>query len=146
MSRQRCPHEGGTLAAHRRGRVDASNATHVDSCAVCGAAIAADRALALLAGSAEDTRPFPSAAALRLEADLRREERRLAGRARASLGLHAGALALSVALLAAVWVMEAGPRSSPWSLGGAGSLCAIVVVAISIWNLFRSADESAVPS
>jgi hypothetical protein len=108
--------------------------------------VAADRALARIASAvAEDAGPFPSAAALRLEGDLRLEERRLARRARVVIGLHAGALALSLALLAAVRFLELGLDARASTFGSAGSVCAIVAVAISIWNLFRTADELAVP-
>jgi anti-sigma factor RsiW len=143
MSHRGCPSESGTLAAHRRGAVDASIAAHVASCADCAAAIAVDRALALIA-AAEDPGPYPAATALRLEGELRTEERRLARRGRVLIALQGGGLALSLALLASVRVVEAG--SSPSLFGGAGSICAIVTVAISIWNLFRTADELALPS
>jgi anti-sigma factor RsiW len=145
MNRRACPKATETLTSFRRGRVDASIASHVETCAACEAALAADRALALVA-AVEDAGPFPSAAVLRLESELRREEERVARRGRVLLGLHAGALVLSLALLAAVRLVEMGGDARSSTLGGTGSLCAIVVVAISIWNLFRTADESAVPS
>jgi hypothetical protein len=105
---------------------------------------AMDRALALLAID-QDARPFPSAAAVRLESELRLEERRIARRACLVVGLHAGALTLCLSLLAAVFVLEPAPVSQRATFGGAGSLCAAVAVVICIWNLFRCADESAVP-
>jgi hypothetical protein len=120
-------------------------AAHTASCTSCSEAVASDRAMALLA-VVDDAGSFPSAAALRLEGELLSEERRLARRVHVLVALHAGALAVSLALLATVRLVElrADARASTW--GGAGSVCALVVVAISIWNLFRSADESAVPS
>jgi hypothetical protein len=108
--------------------------------------LAVDRALALLAGASDDTRPFPSAAALRLEGELRREQRRLAQRAHRMIAVHAGALAVSLALLAAVWIVERRSFAGASTVAGAGSICAIVAVVVSIWNLFRTADEMAVPS
>lgn len=60
MNRRGCPRESEMLSAFCRRRVDVSIASHVASCA------------------AEDLRPFPSAAVLRLEGELRREEQRLA--------------------------------------------------------------------
>jgi hypothetical protein len=104
--------------------------------------MAADRALALLA-AAGDSRPFPSAAVLRLEGELRLEEQRLARRAHIVIGLHAGALALSLALLAAVRFGEVALDARGAMFGSAGSICAIVVVVISIWNLAKSVGETA---
>ena len=139
-----CPREPEILAATRRGRSDPAIEDHLRSCPGCRSAAAADRTLARLA-AAEDERPFPSAAALRLEAELRREERRLAGRARRLVGLHVGALAVSLALLAAARALEArlDPRVS--AFGSAGSICAVVAVALCLWNLVRTAEESPLP-
>jgi hypothetical protein len=144
MSGRTCPREPEILAATRRGRIDPSIGDHVRSCPDCRSAVAADRALTLLA-AAEDARPFPSATVLRLEAELRLEEQRLARRARRLVGLHAGALALSLVLLASIRVSELGADAQTSTFGGAGTVCAIVVVLISIWNLLRTAEESAVP-
>jgi hypothetical protein len=106
--------------------------------------LAIDRALDALRLDEGDARPFPSAAALRLEAELRQERQRAARRARILFGVHAGAVAASVALLAAARVIETGPAGSAY--GEAGTACAIVIVLVSIWNLFRTADEIAIPS
>jgi hypothetical protein len=56
------------------------------------------------------------------------------------VGFHAAALALSLGLLAAVRATEVGPART---LGSIGSICAIVVVAISTLNLVRTAQELA---
>lgn len=144
MSRA-CPREQESRAAHRRGQVDASIAGHVLACPSCGPAVAIDRALASLARESE-ARPFPSAAVLRLEGELRREELRLARRAAVALALHAAAVGVGLALLVAVRLLETGSAPSAWTAGGAGSICALVVVGVSIWNLVRAAGESAATS
>ena len=143
MSGRTCPKEPDILAATRRGRVDPSIDDHLRSCPGCRAAVAVDRALAL-AADPEDARPFPSTAVLRLEAELRREEQRLARRARRMIALHAGALGVSLALLAAARALELrlDPRVS--AFGSAGSICAVVAVAMSMWNLVRTAEETGV--
>jgi hypothetical protein len=144
MSGRTCAKEPEILAATRRGRIGPSIEDHVRSCPHCRSAVAADRALALLADSG-DAGPFPSTTVLRLEAELRLEEQRLARRARRLVGLHAGALAVSLTLLAAVRLVELRLDARVSSFGSAGSICAIVAVAISMWNLFRTAEESALP-
>ena len=138
-----CPREPEILAATRRGRLDPSIDDHLRSCRDCRAAVGAERALALVA-KAEDARTFPSAAVLRLEAELRLEERRLARRARRLVALHAGALAFSLALLAAARVLELRLDPPLSAFGGAGSICAVVAVAMCLWNLVRTAKETGV--
>jgi len=140
MTRSVCPREAVSLAASRRGALDPSIAAHVASCPDCGPAVALDRALALVA-SEDVTRPFPSPAALRLEADLLLEERRLARRAAVGVSLQALALAVCLALFAAVWALDLRP-GAPGILG-AGSICAAAVVALSMWKLVRAVDEAA---
>ena len=139
-----CTREPEILAATRRGRIEPAIEEHLRSCPRCRSAVAADRALSLVA-AAEDARPFPSAAALRLEAELRLEEQRLARRARRRVTLHAGSLAVSLALLAAVRVLELRLDPGGSAIGNAGSICAVVAVAMSLWNLVRTAEESPLP-
>lgn len=144
MSDRSCSMEMETLTAHRRRRIDGPIASHLASCAACRAAVAAEEMLALLA-AADDGRPFPAAAMLRLELELRLEERRLAGRARVRLAFHAAAVALSLALFAAVRLVGPGLDARGSAFGNAGSVGALVAVVLCTFNFFRTAEESVAP-
>src|SRR5262249_49086717 len=104
-----------------------------------------DRALALLAG-ADDGKPLPPAAALRLEWSLRQEERRLARRGAVRIGLHALAFAACFALLVSAWILSHRRGVPNPGLSSAASAGALIAVVLSLWNLVRAVDGSAVPS
>jgi len=142
MKDKTCPREIEALAACRRGPLDAAMSAHVDSCPDCRRTIALDRTLAFLSATDEPA-PLPSPEALRLDSQLVAEQRHLARRAAVQLGLYALAFCVCVALLASAWALESG-RDGPASvLGATGSISALVVVGISLWNLVRSAREAA---
>ena len=137
--RSLCPHVPETLAAFRRG--DPAAAAHARSCDDCSDALALERGLSILAAS-EGRRTSLSAEAMRLEAALIIEERRLARRAVMRVALHAVAFAVCALLVAAVTMLGLAPAG----LAGAVLAGAGLAAALSLWNLLRAVGDAAVAS
>ncbi|HEX4823244.1 MAG TPA: hypothetical protein VFV19_02925 [Candidatus Polarisedimenticolaceae bacterium] len=137
--RSPCPHLPETLTAFRRG--DPAAAVHVRRCGDCSDALALERGLTVLA-AAEGRRASISAEAMRLEAALIIEERRLARCAMTRVALHALAFAVCALLVAAVAMLGLAHEA----LAGAMLAGAGLAATLSLWNLLRAVGDAAVAS
>jgi hypothetical protein len=106
-------------------------------------AVELERALARLA-AADGARPFPSAEAVRLEAALVIEQRRLSRAAAVRVGIHAAAFAICVALLVVAGVSLFRVDAPAGGIIGASCAGAVIAVAMSLWGLVRAVDEAVV--
>jgi hypothetical protein len=141
MNERACESEPATLAALRAGGLDDAARRHLDSCPVCAAAVAAERALTELAAAfAAEATPLPAASAVRLRGRLRARAEAEARALRpiavwqavaalvAAAGLLAG-LSGSEGLFGALAAADLSPTAA-LLVGGLAALVALPAVAL----------------